>query len=220
MKVMQLRKETNRRELIDFYLNIENDKKDKEIPSDYNSLDWNNANELDCWLLNNGYKRGVISGFKKWAYVKLSKDDILDLAISDSIPQFKNKGQRLRDLMDTKEFMAWKPNKDPLPIWYDSLSKGVFDEKFSIIMRPACESEKRQGTKFYIEDGTGRALCYLRSILKLNKESEMLGFIGYAPDQESIFLQKELDEEFSKENCRNYLTIELLEIACSRKLTR
>ncbi|MFA5993700.1 MAG: hypothetical protein WC823_01945 [Parcubacteria group bacterium] len=204
---MKILKTITRKELINFYLVSDRNKKNKPIPDGIDPLMWDDPNKLDEWLGKFEYKTGVITGFRQWAYVQISKEDFLDSAISDSIPQFKNKGQRLRDLVGTKEFLAWKP-KDSLPIWYDSLSKGVFDEKFAIIVRPACESEKRQGAKFYIEDGSGRSICYLRSILKIGKESKMTGYIGFDPDPMSNFLQEKLDGEFSRENRDKYLKIE------------
>lgn len=197
-----------RKTLIDFYLNSERIKKNKLIPPVNDSLIWNDPNKLDNWLEKYCYKSGVISGFKQWAYVQISKEDLLNSAIVNSIDIFNGKDQLLGSLKNTKEFYEWKPNKNPFPIWYKPLSDGKFRKEFSIIIRPACNGERKQGAKFYIEDGSGRGICYLRSILKLHKESEMVGFFGFDPDRKSRFLQNELGREFSEKNYNKYSTFE------------
>ncbi len=199
----------DRKELIKWYLEREEKRKDKPIPNQ-DSLNWNNPNNLDEWLKKYCYKSGVISGFKQWAYVHLSKEDLLDSAIVGSINNFKGKGQLMRNLTQAPEFQNWEPDRDVT--WFNDLSKGIFKEEFVIIIRAVCKHEKGQGAKYYIEDRSGRALCYLRHILNSKKESEMYGYIGFNPDPCSNFLQKELGGEFSNNNIDKYKTFEKLQL--------
>lgn len=203
---MKKLKTIDRKELIDLYLKGEAEKKNKLIPQDYDCLNWDNSNDLDTWLKKYCYKFGVISGFKQWAYVKLDKNDLLNCAIVNSI--FSGMSQRLGDLVGTKEFKEWEPNEKR--DWYEPLSRGCFQEKYAVIMRPACESEIKQGAKYYVEDGSGRTICYLKSILRLDSESEMTAYIGFDPDNDSIFLNEKLDKTFAKDKNEKSITFEQL----------
>ncbi|MBU0999041.1 hypothetical protein KKG24_01905 [Patescibacteria group bacterium] len=198
----------DRKELIDLYLEAEEVKKQKSIPPGYDLLEWDNPNNLDTWLEKYGYKHGVISGFKQWAYVKLNKGDLMNCAIVAGIDIFCRMSQRLGNLENTEEFNRWEPNKKPVPIWYESLSRGCFKEKFAVIMRPACESEIKQGAKYYVEDGSGRMICYLRSILSLNSKSEMTAYLAFDPDESSSFLNEKLNKKFAGGGRGKYTTLE------------
>lgn len=175
----------DRKEVIDFYLESDNAKKDTTTPSDYDSLDWSNPNTLDEWLRKNGYKPGVLLGYKKYALVKLSKQDLEDTAIVDHI--FPGKSQRLGDLLvGTPEFQDRKPNTQSSETWFDQLSRGKIPENCVLILRPALFSEK---AKYYAEDGSGRTICYLRVIEEKGTDSELCAYLGSEPDQLSAFMQ-------------------------------
>lgn len=206
---MESIKYINREKLIEFYIAMDASKKGIPKPLDYDTAiwkNWNDPNMLDQWLQDSHYKHGVIPGFRKWAYVQLSNEDLLNCAIVNSIGIFKDLGQYLRNLSKMKEFQEWKPDRKA--DWYNPLSQGNFNEHLSIILRPACGNEKEQGAKLYIEDGSGRAICYLRAILEFDKESEMYGYVGFDPDPDSKFLQTNLCEEFSIKNRYKYEKLE------------
>lgn len=177
-----------RRNLLDFYLGIEVIKKNKRIPASYRSLNLDaiNVNDLDEWLELNDYKHGVISGFRSWAHVELDKDDLLDIAVENRI--FRST-RVLKKLAGTSELNDWIPDKNPLPIWYGPLWNGELREDFSIILRAATPGEKREGAKIYVEDGSGRSICYLRTLLRTGASSKMRGYLGFDPDPQSHFFQ-------------------------------
>jgi hypothetical protein len=183
MKILQ--PDVDRKNLIDFYLRTDNEKKNKTMPADYGSLNWNDPNALDRWLQQHGYKSGILSGYKRWAHVQLSKDDLMDTAIANHI--FIGQPQRLGDLVDTESFQKWAPPQKPYRSWYEPLSRGENPKDLEIILRPAVSSE---GSKYYVEDGSGRSICYLRSIHNFRLDSEMCAYIGTEPDPQSIFMQQ------------------------------
>jgi len=198
----------SRKELIDFYLNIEKLKKGKQVPADYDSLNWDDPNALDNWLQANAYKHGVIAGFREWNYVKLLREDLLDIAVVNHI---FHKDRVLHKLVGNEEFEQWTPNREPLPTWYEPLQNGIFKEEFSIILRAPTPGEKKEGARLYVEDGSGRSICYLRTITKKKIESQMCGYIGFDPDPKSDFLQNRLEKEFANNhNGEKYSTIEKL----------
>lgn len=198
---MKVIKEVSRRELIEFYLKREAED-GKSTPSSVDSLDWDNPNTLDAWLDENGYKEGVISGFKKWKLVKLSKDDLLDCAIVGSI--FPGKSQCVGSLLEEGVLENWKP--DRVTTWFNWLESGKpFKKEWALILRPALPCEK---ACWYIEDGSGRALCYTRRINKSGEESRAFAFIGHSPDPSSNWLKTHLGDgyflqQFRELECSN-----------------
>ncbi len=200
--------EQDRKTLIDSYLQREIEKKNKPIPPRYENLTWDDPDDLDEWLEKYCYKPWVMPGFKSWIHVQISKDDLMNCAIVNHI--FKDKSQRLGYLIADPEFQSWEPYQDPKPIWYEPLSRGEFQEKFAITLRAVCPDEKKWNAKFYIEDGSGRSIYYLRKIVRLNKDSEMTGCIGIDPDPKSNALQEKFNGEFSAKNRVKYATFEAL----------
>jgi hypothetical protein len=181
-----LRQNVARKEVIDFYLESDNAKKDTTTPSDYDSLDWSNPNTLDKWLCKNGYKHGVLPGYKKWDLVKLSKQDLKDTAIVSGI--FKDKPQRLGDLVGTPEFRDWKPDRPSSQAWFEPLSRGEIPESCILVLRPALPFSLEKA-KYYVEDGSGRAICYLRAIEEKGTDSELCAYLGTEPDKCSAFMR-------------------------------
>lgn len=200
----------DRKSLVNFYLEIEWKKKSRTIPPTYGLLNWNDPNDLDSWLSANHYKQGVISGFKQWAHIRLSKEDLLDCAVVKSKNLFPSGERVLRKLVGTKEFEDWSPpDMNKPPVWFEPLGKGEFREEFTIILRAACPAEKKEGARMYVEDGSGRSICYLRSIMKSNAPSDMVGYIGFDPDCGSRFLSENFGGVFII-NRSKYLTLENL----------
>ena len=182
--------EIDRRELIDYYLEGERWRKNVNIPAGRGVLNWEDPNALDDWLKGNNYKHGIITGFKRWVYVRLTKDDLMDCAIVNTI--FPNTSQRLGDHAITPDLQEWEPPEDK--IWYEPLSQGKVDERFAVILRPACKSERDQKAKLYVEDGSGRMTCYFRALMNGNNESQMTGYLGLEPDVKSDFVTNKFSE--------------------------
>jgi hypothetical protein len=202
---MKLISTINREQLIDLYLGAEAVKKNKPIPQNYASLDRDDPDALDAWLKANGYKDGVISGFKSWALVELSTDDLSNVAVVTGIFQ---SGRVLKNLAETPELNRWIPDRNPLPIWYAPLSIGIWDDSFSIILRAPTNDERSEGAKLYVEDGSGRSICYFRYLFQNKAESRMRGHIGFDPDPRSSFLKNQLDGQFA--DADKYATYEKL----------
>lgn len=201
---MKLLATVSRKELIKFYLDGEALKKNTSVPQTFASLDLDDPNATDQWLQENGYKRGVISGFAQWALVELSVDDIGGIAVVNHI--FKS-GRVLKNLAGSKELEDWIPNRNPLPVWYGPLGATEWRDEYAIILRPPTPGERREGAALYAEDGSGRSICYYHSLLRTGVPSRMCGYIGFDPDPSSEFFQKSLEGEFAR-NAARYSTLE------------
>jgi len=191
MKVLET---ISRKDLIEIYLRREERDKQKAIPPGRDRLDWDNPNEIDGWLQLYCYKHGVIGGFKEWALVELTKNDVLDCAIVNHIPDLEGCPQRLGTILSEcrPRAMAWQPGSPKA--WYEPLSSGgEFELCWAVILRCATPGEKNCGAKWYVEDGSGRFLCYARRLFCRGEDGKALGYLGYKPDLESDWLSKNLD---------------------------
>lgn len=167
-------------------------------------LDLDDPNTTDQWLRDNGFKSGVLTGFAQWALVELSVDDIGSIAVVNHI--FKS-SRVLKNLAGTRELEDWIPNRNPLPVWYEPLPATEWRDEYSIILRPPTPGERREGAALYVEDGSGRSVCYYRSLLRTGAPSRMQGYIGFDPNPQSRFFRVELEREFSI-NAGRYSTLE------------
>lgn len=211
---MKLLTTISRKELIKFYLDGEALKRNKPIPRTLESLNLDDPNTIDCWLEENDYKHGVLSGFAQWAFVELSVDDIGNLAVVNHI--FKS-GRVLKNLAGTRELEDWIPNRNPLPLWFGPLWANEWRDEYSIILRPPTPSEWSEGAALYVEDGSGRSICYYRSLLRTGAPSRMRGYIGFDPNPRSMFFRTELEREFAISAGR-YSTLETMLKAIDVKL--
>ncbi len=171
------------------------------------------AGVLPCWRRQcyredlrreSDYKQGVLSGFAQWGLVELSVDDIGNIAVVNHI--FKA-SRVLKNLKGTRELEDWIPNRNPLPIWYGPLWANVWSDDYAIILRPPTPGERLEGASLYAEDGSGRSICYYRTLLRTGAPSRMRGYIGFDPNPKSEFFQKSLEGEFAK-NAAQYSTLE------------
>lgn len=201
---MKLLTTASRKEVIQFYLDGEASKKGQPIPPTFARVNLDDPNATDQWLQANGYKRGILSGFAQWALVELSVDDIGNIAVVNHI--FKS-GRVLKNLAGTRELEDWIPNRDPLPTWFGPLSAGEWKDEYSIILRPPTPGEQFEGAALYAEDGSGRSICYYRSLLRTGVPSRMRGYLGFSPNPQSAFFQRELGREFVA-NAARYATLE------------
>ncbi len=202
---MKLIATVSRKDVIKFYIDGEAFKKNKPIPSTFESLNLDDPNATDQWLKQNDYKRGVISGFAQWALVELSVDDLGSIAVVNHI--FKSSNRVLKNLAGTRELEDWIPNRNPLPVWYGPLWANVWKDEYSIILRPPTPGERSEGASLYVEDGSGRSICYYRSLLRTGDPSRMRGYVGFDPNPRSMFFRDELEREFAI-NAARYSTLE------------
>jgi hypothetical protein len=94
----------------------------------------------------------------------------------------------LNKLIHYPEFQKWKPNRPTE--WYEWLENGKpFPNEWPLILRPAVRSEAL--AKWYIEGGSGRALCFLRRLCNHPEENGTAkGYLGAEPDFGSDFMQQ------------------------------
>ncbi len=184
---MNVIKVLSRKEFIEKYLQRE-EEKGHDIP-DLSGVKWNDVNYLDSWLASNGYKLGIISGFKQWALVKMKRNDLEKCAVVNSI--FPGSSQNLKNLLNHGILNKWSPDKKTT--WYDHLSSGKsFKEQWAIVLRPALPQEE---SSWYVEDGSGRALCALKFGLE-----EIYAYLGFSPDENSGWLVHHLNGYFVSNN--------------------
>ncbi|MDD5103431.1 MAG: hypothetical protein PHX93_03445 [Candidatus Peribacteraceae bacterium] len=188
---MEILRECSRREVLEFYLSRE---REKGTYASLEGIDINDPNVIDRHFASHGLKIGVIPGYKCWKYVKLFKKDLLECAIVNHVfPP-----ERLLSVLSTKkEFQEWRPHRKTT--WYEIIEQmedpTTYPKKWALILRPALPSE--DGAKWYIEDGSGRSICFLRRLLTLGKDGFVYAYIGIEPDQKSEWIHREMPMLFS-----------------------
>jgi hypothetical protein len=176
----------SRREFIERYLKYEAQKKNLLLPSDINGWNWTSPDSIDQKLRSSRFKCGIISGFKYWQHVTLFREDLLKCAIVNHI--FPGKSQVLSNLVSLPDFWSWRPDRQTE--WYDRLNGGgPFSREWALILRPAVSSE--HPAVWYIEDGGGRAVCFLRRLIRENDQTGVAcGYLGEDPDSSSEFMTR------------------------------
>lgn len=104
----------------------------------------------------------------------------------------------MSDLVGTSEFINWTP--DGKTTWLEALSDPtvctMYPQKWALILRPALPWEN--GAEWYIEDGSGRAICFLRTVFQDNlADTFVYVYIGKQPDKKSDWLKHNLGGHFS-----------------------
>jgi hypothetical protein len=190
-------KSLTRKDVIHAYVKYDAKKKDRPLLGHFASWPWSDPNLLDIELKKAGFKSGIITGYKTWQIVQLTRRDLLNCAVVDHMfRDFQASNERLPrtlgELIHHPVFPLWKPNKPTA--WYDWLEDGKpFSADWPLILRPAVRSEAP--AKLYIEDGSGRAVCFLRRLYNYPEEhSEAMGYLGVEPDSGSIFMQQHFPE--------------------------
>ncbi|MCL4392516.1 hypothetical protein M1145_00010 [Patescibacteria group bacterium] len=157
-----------------------------------------NPNNIDMLFYTHELKVGIIPGYETWEEISINQSFLNDCAISNNI--FENENQSLKVLKTKDCFNNWKPNRETL--WYKDLefpvnNKSEWKDKFTIILRPAVQSEEDQGALYYIEDGSGKSICFLRRMIKdKDNTTTIKGYLGIEPDIKSIFMQEKFSELF------------------------
>jgi hypothetical protein len=188
-----------RADLLEFYLQEDAKKKGKILPPNFvQIIGGSDPNIIDAWLQQNGFKPGAMTSFKKWAYVQLDLENLIDVAIVSSIFPAAT-SQNLGDLLQAGFIKSWKPDRNA--VWYDNLKNGSpFTPELAMILRPALPGEK---SKWYVEDGSGRSICHLQRIFVAKEKCSAIAYIGFEPDIQSTWLQK-FDQGFFIKNADMY----------------
>ena len=186
-----------RKDVITAYVNYDARKKNNAIPKNLADWPWSDPNALDFELIRNKFKHGIIAGYKTWQAVQLSRHDLLNCAVVNHMfRDFQSPSEHLprvlRQLIHHPVLRQWKPNK--ATEWYEWLESGkAFPDDWPLILRPTVSSEA--AAKYYIEDGSGRAVCFLRRLCNHPEESgAAMGYLGIEPDFGSNFMQQHFRE--------------------------
>lgn len=174
-----------RRDIITCYVVYDRKKKGLPIIENLEKWPWNDANAIDEQLQSNHLKTGVLSAYRVWQLAQLDYADIADCAIVNHI--FPGQPQALGRI-DQTHIAKSKPNGNPE--WWGALSSGSdIPREWALILRPTVASELP--AKWYIEDGSGRALALFQRML-VNQElwRTAYAYLGIIPDEDSHFIQK------------------------------
>lgn len=180
-----IRKSVSREDVITFYVEYDRRKKKQDININLVAWPWDNPKELDEKLRENNLKPGVLPAYKSWWLVELDFSDILDCAIVNHI--FPDHPQALSHLIAQGVVETWVPIGQPE--WWKPLSSGRnLACEWALILRPAVANERP--AKWYIEDGSGRALALVQRVLR-NGDTVLAAcaYLGVVPDERSPFIQ-------------------------------
>ena len=178
-----------REEVIRSYAKYDLRKKGRPPISDFAAWPWDDPDGIDKKLDENGLKKGVLAAYLTWSLVKFSVADLLECAIVDHI--FPREPQAVGQLLLRGKLVEWFPIG--APEWWRQLANGSeFDENSALIVRPALKSEAP--AKWYLEDGSGRALALLRRILRYGEtDRSARAYLGHTVDERSAFIKCHLE---------------------------
>lgn len=178
-----------RRFVIEQYVRYDARKKGKTVPEDMDQWDWSSADDLDWHLKTADFKPGVLAGYISWEPIGPNQAELAKCAIVNSI--FPGLPQVLGELRNTVDFQVWHPGQKE---WFEHLEKGgQYPHEWPLILRPAVKSESP--AKRYVEDGSGRALCFYRRLVRSTDDaSRAFGYLGIRPDPASTFMQTHFRE--------------------------
>lgn len=132
-----------------------------------------------------GLKKGVAAAYRTWALATLGISDLLDCAVVNQI--FPGEPQALGQLVLRGKLAEWLPKG--APSWWRLLANGSdLDAEAALILRPALKGEAP--AKWYLEDGSGRALALVQRILRYGEMSRTAwAYVGGTPDEGSAFIR-------------------------------
>lgn len=185
-----------REEVIRFYATYERRKKEnKPPPSDIDAWPWNDPDGLDRKLRDSDLKEGVLAAYRLWRLGEFNVADLLECAVVNHI--FPRKPQALGQLVLLGKLAEWLPTG--APEWWQLIGNGSqLDAESALIVRPALPSESP--AKWYLEDGSGRALALLQRILRYGEVGRTAwAYLGYEPDERSAFIQSHPELKTSRQ---------------------
>jgi hypothetical protein len=153
--------------------------------ADLNSWEWDDPDLIDQRLDGSHLKKGVLSAYKTWQLIEFNIVDLLECAIVDHI--FPNEPQMLGRLLLRGKLAEWFPTGSP--DWWQQIGGGLdLGVESPLIMRKALPSEAP--AKWYVEDGSGRALALLQRILRYGEIARTVWvYLGDQPDERSRFMK-------------------------------
>ena len=191
-ELMVLVSRLNREAVIRAYLERERRDKGTAVPADVDDLAWDDSGVLNAWLRDHGYKEGVLSDFRSWVRVRLTESDLLDCVIAGFAGFWADcPSRRIGTLLTSGRSRAQEWGPDRPTSWFNALDSGArFPQDAPLILRPSVPSE---GGRWYIEDGSGRGLCYARRLRSHPGKCEAVGYLALDPDPQSGWLRRNLD---------------------------
>jgi hypothetical protein len=174
-----------REAVIKFYVNYDRRKKKCPVVGDLDTWPWDRADALDERLGSHNLKSGALSGYRSWWFVELDLIDLLDCAIVNHI--FPHHPQSLASLIGKGVIEEWEPTGDPE--WWEPLSAGCnLSSDWALILRPAVATERP--AKWYLEDGSGRALALLKRMLRHGEPWRTAhAYLAVVSDESSSFIR-------------------------------
>lgn len=146
---------------------------------------------IDALLGRLVLKPGVIGGYLVWHYVALDVADLGDCAIVEAMAarEFPTaRTQRLGDIARCAAFRGWRPDRPTT--WEQELALSpdpcTYPDSLALILRPALPHEC--GARWYIEDGSGRAVFWLRRVLAAGGGGAW-AYLGRTADRRSSFMR-------------------------------
>src|SRR5208282_114205 len=179
------RDNVTREEAIRFYVVYDCGKKNLNLSLDFDTWPWHNPEGLDEKLDENKLKNGVLAAYRTWKLVELGVADLLECAIVNHI--FPKEPQVLGQLVLRGNLAEWLPNG--APEWWRDIGNGSeFGVGSELILRRSLPSERP--AKWYIEDGSGRALALLQRSLRYAELGRTVrAYLGDEPDECSAFIK-------------------------------
>jgi hypothetical protein len=180
-----IKKHVTRQEVILAYARYDLSKKGRAcLPSDIDHWQWEDPGELDKKLRTNGLKDGVLAAYLHWQLVEVGLIDLLECAIFNGI--FPGQPQSLSRIVLNGKVADWHPDRNT--DWFDTIKHGTpLTADSPLIIRPSVRSEAP--AKWYVEDGSGRALALLQRMLDRGElETSAYAFVGIEPDLRSSFI--------------------------------
>ena len=181
------RRGIERREVIESYVRYDCGKKGQAAPQ-LQAWDWDHADAIDVELRQAELKCGILAGYIKWDFAALSVDDLRGCAVQRGIlaSQVLSVAERSGALGN------WRPDRPNE--WLERLRRGEpLEESAALVLRPAVSSERP--ARWYVEDGSGRALAILSSAPAFEGVDPVaFAYVGCIPDSESTFMKKRFGE--------------------------
>jgi hypothetical protein len=191
---MNRREIIERRTVIEAYAKYDCLKKGRQQP-DFAACDWSQADVIDRKMELAGLKTGILAGYRLWDKVEVTMSDLRECAVFADIFPGQPRQLGLVRLHDWDHKLLQYLKGSPRPSWYGRIKKGeVLDETAPLMLRPAVRGEFP--ARWYIEDGSGRAITFLanHALFADTSQTLALGYLGPEPDPCSSFMQRKFPD--------------------------
>jgi hypothetical protein len=179
------REAVTREDVVRFYVAYDRSRKGGPPLSDLDTWLWGDPGGIDRKLAENDLKDGVMAAYRTWRFVEFGVADLLECAVVNSI--FPGEPQALGQLALRGKLAVWLPIG--APGWWPLIRNGSdLDAESALIVRPAVKSEAP--AKWYLEDGSGRAIALLQRILRYGEVGRTAwAYLGDDPDDHSAIIK-------------------------------